>query len=116
TIADTVTTFTNALGTEFDDLLTNITSFREESQQDLYHYSYTHFPELIDSSYYAGIEQKIRPDSIVASLQAARERLASPEGHFLQQFLLNDPLGISLPYFEALGKQYRSDGMDLQEG
>ncbi len=116
TVADTVAAFTRALTTNFDALLTDITAFREESQQDLYHYSYTHFPELIDSSYYTGIEHKIRPDSVVVALHAARERLASPEGHFLQEFLLNDPLGVTVPYFQSLGRQYRSDGTDVREG
>ncbi|MCE7041539.1 trifunctional MMPL family transporter/lysophospholipid acyltransferase/class I SAM-dependent methyltransferase [Dyadobacter sp. CY312] len=94
----------------------NIQSVRPDIQQDVYNFTYTHFPELIDSAYYKHINNKIQPDSVHISISSAYRQLLTPGGSFLKQFVVNDPLGITAPYFRSLNNANNSTGMTVEEG
>jgi 1-acyl-sn-glycerol-3-phosphate acyltransferase len=94
----------------------NIQAVRPDIQEDVYNYAYSHFPQLIDSTYYTHITNKIQPDSVRNSIRAAYNQLLTPGGSFLKQFILTDPLGISGPYFQTLNNANNASGITVDEG
>jgi len=94
----------------------NIQAVRPDIQQDVYSYSYAHFPEFIDSAYYSYILQKLQPDSVTMSVANAHKQLLTPGGTFLKQFVLNDPLSISGKYFRELNAVNNSSAMTVEDG
>jgi 1-acyl-sn-glycerol-3-phosphate acyltransferase len=94
----------------------NIQAVRPDIQQDVYNYTYSRFPELIDSSYYRYIGQKIAPDSIRSSVTSTYNQLISPGGNFIKQFVINDPLGITTRYFQQLNALNNASGMTVVDG
>ncbi|MCF0041656.1 trifunctional MMPL family transporter/lysophospholipid acyltransferase/class I SAM-dependent methyltransferase [Dyadobacter fanqingshengii] len=112
------------LGEAFSDSLTrythgairNIQIERPFAQEDVYQFVYGHFPQLIDSSYYSHIGIRLNPDSIKASVNSAYNQLTTPGGTFLKQFILNDPLGLTGPYFRKLNAGSNANGMVLEDG
>ncbi|TDE10292.1 trifunctional MMPL family transporter/lysophospholipid acyltransferase/class I SAM-dependent methyltransferase [Dyadobacter psychrotolerans] len=108
--------FEDSLKRASGNYIKNIQAVRPDIQQDVYSYSYAHFPEFIDSAYYAHILQKIQPDSIRTSVASAYKQLLTPGGTFLKQFVVNDPLGISGKYFRELNAANNSSAMTVEEG
>ncbi|HEV7381620.1 MAG TPA: MMPL family transporter, partial [Dyadobacter sp.] len=94
----------------------NIQAVRPDIQQDVYNYTYSRFPQLIDSSYYKYIGQKITPDSIKNAVTSTYNQLLSPGGSFIKQFVLNDPLGITTHYFQQLNLLNNATGMTVEDG
>ncbi len=112
------------LGEAFSDSLTrytngairNIQIERPFAQEDVYQFIYSRFPELIDSSYYSHITSRLNADTVKASVNSAYNQLTTPGGTFLKQFIVNDPLGITGPYFRKLNANSNSNGMVLEDG
>jgi len=111
-----VETFSDSLKLAAANLIKNIQATRPDIQQDVYNYTYSHFPELIDSTYYNHISDRIRPDSIRNSVASSYNQLLAPGGSFLKEFAMNDPLGISGKYFRELNAANNSGGMIIEEG
>lgn len=108
--------FSDSLGRYTNGYIRNIQAERPTVQEDVYQYVYSHFPQLIDSTYYTHIQSKILPDSIRNSVAATYNQLLNPGGTFLKQFILNDPLGITGKYFRELNAGSNSNGMVLDDG
>ncbi|MCE7070473.1 1-acyl-sn-glycerol-3-phosphate acyltransferase [Dyadobacter sp. CY327] len=112
------------LGEAFSDSLTrytngairNIQIERPFAQEDVYQFVYSRFPELIDSSYYSHIASRLNADTVKASVNSAYNQLTTPGGTFLKQFIVNDPLGITGPYFRKLNASSNANGMVLEDG
>ncbi|MCE6991345.1 trifunctional MMPL family transporter/lysophospholipid acyltransferase/class I SAM-dependent methyltransferase [Dyadobacter sp. CY323] len=122
--AETSTDDARLIGEEFSDSLTrytkgyirNIQTERPNVQEDVYQYVYAHFPQLISSDYYKHIETRIAGDSIRGAVKSAYNQLLTPGGSFLKRFVLNDPLGITGPFFQNLNANNNSNGMVMDEG
>ncbi|WP_031530100.1 trifunctional MMPL family transporter/lysophospholipid acyltransferase/class I SAM-dependent methyltransferase [Dyadobacter crusticola] len=122
--ADTDTETARLIAEELSDSLTrytkgyirNIQIERPNVQEDLYQYVYTHFPELIDSTYYDHIELRLKPDSIRAAVAATYNQLLTPGGSFLKRFILNDPLGITTKYFVELNANNNAGNLLIEDG
>lgn len=108
--------FTDSLGRYTNGYIRNIQAERPNVQEDVYQYVYSHFPQLIEPSYYRHIESRIAPDSIRASVRSTYNQLLTPGGSFLKQFVLNDPLGITGAYFRQLNAANNSNAMTLDDG
>lgn len=108
--------FSDSLGRYTNGYIRNIQAERPNVQEDVYQYVYSHFPQLIDSSYYVHIQSKILPDSIRNAVAATYNQLLTPGGTFLKQFILNDPLGITGKYFRELNAGSNSNGMVMDDG
>ncbi|CAG5067675.1 Carboxy-S-adenosyl-L-methionine synthase [Dyadobacter sp. CECT 9623] len=121
---DTDTESARMLAEGFSDSLTrytkgyirNLQIERPNVQEDLYEYVYTHFPQLIDESYYAHISSRLAPDSIKASVAATYNQLLTPGGSFLKAFILNDPLGITGKYFQSLNASNNAGNLVIDDG
>ena len=109
-------TFADSLEKNTKGYIKNIQAVRQNIQQDVYDYTYSRFPELIDSSYYQHIANKSQPDSVNAAVTASYKQLLAPGGTFLRQFILNDPLGISGKYFRDLNAVNNANGMTVDDG
>jgi 1-acyl-sn-glycerol-3-phosphate acyltransferase len=109
-------TFADSLKPLASGYIKNIQAVRPDIQQDVYQYSYSNFPQFIDSAYYRYIQQKIYPDSIVSAVTLAYKQLLAPGGTFLKQFILNDPVGISGKYFRELNAANNSAGIAIEDG
>lgn len=99
---DTVSVFSSQLKTIADGRLSNIREFRENIDADVMEYVFDQLPELIDSSYYQYIDRRISKEQIAASVAENRERLNTPEGAWMKDLILKDPLGLSYPFFNNL--------------
>lgn len=108
--------FTDSLNRYTNGYIKNIQAERPGIQEDVYQYTFAHFPELIDSSYYSHIASKIRPDSIRNAVSSVYNQLLTPGGTFLKQFILNDPLGLTGKFFGELNTNNNSNGMVLDDG
>ena len=108
--------FADSLKSATKGYILNINAIRPDIQQDVYEYTHFHFPWFIDSSYYAIISQKIRPDSIRNSIRNSHNQLLAPGGTFLKQFILDDPLGITSRYFHELNAANNSGGLSVENG
>ena len=108
--------FTDSLKIISNGYIKNIQGIRPDIQEDVYAYTYSHFPQLIDSSYYDHIAIRTRPDSIRSSVAASYKQLLAPGGTFLKEFVMNDPLGISGKYFRQLNSANNSGAMTIEDG
>ncbi len=111
-----VENFSDSLKPFTQSYIKNVQGVRPDIQQDVYNYAYAHFPELIDSSYYTYIKQRILPDSVRKSVLSSYTQLLSPGGSFLKPFILNDPLGLTAPYFQSLNRANNSSAMTVEDG
>ncbi|MCE7065862.1 trifunctional MMPL family transporter/lysophospholipid acyltransferase/class I SAM-dependent methyltransferase [Dyadobacter sp. CY326] len=122
--AETTSDDAKMLGEAFSDSLTRYTNGyirgiqieRPFVQEDVYQYVYGNFPHLIDASYYDHIGAQLYPDTIRKSVASAYNQLITPGGTFLKQFILNDPLGLTGPYFRKLNANSNANGMVLEDG
>lgn len=96
--------------------LTDIIATRPDIQQDVYDYYYTNFPAFIDSAYYTHIDSGIVADRIKKSVNESYERMLSPAGLFAKEFLINDPLNITSPFFKQLNETANSNHIVLEDG
>ncbi len=101
-LRDTVALFGEQLKGRSEGYLTDIREFRENMDSDVMEYVLDHFPELIDTAYYGTFSDKISRDAIEASVERGRSRLNTPEGAWIKELVLKDPLGITYPFFETL--------------
>lgn len=115
-LREIVGNFSDSLQIAGNGYLAEIISVREDMQAELYQHTYAHFPELIDSAYYSFILQKIKPDTIRVSVQAALRRLSTPEGSFIKEFVLNDPLYITSSYFNSLSTLHNAEQLTIEDG
>ncbi|GAA4445059.1 MMPL family transporter [Ravibacter arvi] len=109
---DTVAAFAARLEQQSAGLLTNITEFRENADAGVMAYALDHLPEIIDTSAYKNIDQAITPEAIRASIRRARGQLATPEGAWTKEVLVNDPLGLSFPFFQSLRESAGDSGFE----
>jgi len=109
-------TFADSLARHTNGYIKNIQAVRPNIQQDVYDYTYSRFPELIDSAYYQHIRDKTNPDSINNAVTASYKQLLAPGGTFLRQFVLNDPIGISGKYFRDLNEINNANRMIVDDG
>lgn len=109
-------TFRDTIKAVSQGAVTDIITERSTVQQDLYDYSYQHFPELIDSSYYRAIDDRISADSISSAIANSYKALLGPGGAFVKQFILNDPIYITTPYFKELNAANNSSGVVIEDG
>ena len=122
--AETSTDDARALAEAFSDSLRrytngyirNIQVERPDVQEDVYAYAFTHFPQLIDTSYYAHIRSRLDPDTIRTAVKSTYNQLLTPGGTFLKQFIINDPLGITGKYFRELNAVNNSGRIVLEDG
>ncbi len=98
------------------DLIKNVQESRPDVQEDVYRYTYNEFVSLIDSGYYKHLTAKTQPDSIRNALKSAHNQLMTPGGTFLKQFILNDPLGLTAPYFKSLNENSNTNGVTIEDG
>lgn len=122
--AETSTDDARALSEAFSDSLRrytkgyikNIQAERPDVQQDVYEFAFAHFPQFIDSSYYAHIRSRLHPDTIRTAVKSTYNQLLTPGGTFLKQFIINDPLGITGKYFRELNAVNNSEKIVLEDG
>ncbi len=108
--------FADSLAIVCRGYLAPVVAERPDMQQELYTYVFSHFPELIDPGYYSFLIRKIHPDTIRLSVQSAYKRLQTPEGAFLKEFVLNDPLYLTSAYFSRLGSLHNTEGLSIEDG
>lgn len=101
-LRDTVALFGEQLKSRSAEYLTGIREFRENMDSEVMEYVLDHFPELIDPDYYATFSDKITKEAIETSVIQNRSRLNTPEGTWIKELVLKDPLGITYPFFETL--------------
>ncbi|CAG4995018.1 Carboxy-S-adenosyl-L-methionine synthase [Dyadobacter sp. CECT 9275] len=114
--AELAQNFADSLNKACKGLIINIQAIRPDVQQDVYNYTYDHFPQLIDSSYYAVLSPRLSADSINRSVSAVKKQLIAPGGTFFKQFILNDPLGVTGPYFRRLNAVSNAGGISVADG
>ncbi len=112
-LADSVALLLDSCGKGF---ITAITAIRPDVQQEYYQYYYHHFPLLIDSSYYALIDEKTQPASISQSIHESYLQLTSPSGMFIKNYILNDPIHITSAYFKELNLTQNSNHYIVEDG
>lgn len=108
-ISDSLTHYTG-------NYLKDIIIERPEVERDVYNYFYNNFPIFIDGNYYQNIENKIQKDSIGILLSAAQRNLLAPEGLFVREFILNDPISISAIFFKDLNKESNFSNITVENG
>lgn len=108
--------FVDSLHNRTKEYVQSIDYVKENAQEVVYEHLYSHFPALIDSTYYEYIAQKIQPDSIQEALTSVKGQLLSPSGTFIQEFLISDPLFITSRFFQELGAQQGKSNFHLEEG
>ena len=96
--------------------LTDIRATRPDIQQEVYDYYYSAFPAFIDSGYYSHIDSCITTEKIKQSVSESYQRLLSPAGLFAKEFLVNDPLNITTPFFKQLNETANSNHIVLEDG
>jgi len=111
-----ITSFSDSLNAHTNKLLKNIVVERPDVEQEVYEYFYSNFPIFISDSYYKGITSKIEESSIKETLPQTQKDLLSPGGFLLKQFLLKDPLGISIPFFKTLNKESNNTNYNVKDG
>jgi 1-acyl-sn-glycerol-3-phosphate acyltransferase len=114
--ADIAESFADSLRTHIGTYLKDIQSSRPDVQQNVYAYIYGNFPALIDTSYYQYLKDRTHPDSIRLAVASAHRQLLTPGGTFLKQFILNDPLGLTGPYFRSLNTSSNGSGLLIEDG
>lgn len=95
-----------------------LTEFRLSSATDedaVFQHFVKNLPALVDSSYYAYIGKRIQPDTIRLSISRVRDRLLGGSGLFMQNYLANDPLGISWKYLKSVQPD-TSSGVQVEDG
>ncbi|WP_025761955.1 1-acyl-sn-glycerol-3-phosphate acyltransferase [Dyadobacter tibetensis] len=106
-LADSLQTFSR---------ITHISESHPDAQQIIYQWSRQNFAVLIDSSYYAVFDHRTHPDSIGNTVAKVRQQLLAPGGGFVKSFLLDDPLGLSSPYFQQLNKTNNRSNLTVEDG
>ncbi len=101
-LRDTVALFGEQLKARSAGHLTDVREFRENMDADVMEYVLDHVPELIETGFYASFKHKLSRDSIEALVAQSRRRLNTPEGAWIKELVLKDPLGITYPFFESL--------------
>ncbi len=108
--------FTERLKNTSKNYLDNIISTRPDAEQSVYEYLYGNFPYLIDSSYYRILDNKLLPDSIRNSVNTAYRQLVGPASAFTKQYILNDPLFLSVNFFQELNSINNTTGVVVEDG
>lgn len=108
--------FADSLRINAKGLIKDIQQSHPDVQEHVYQYTYNRFPVLIDSAYYPYLVKKTTTDSIYASVSSAHNQLLGPGGAFLKQFILNDPLGLTAPYFRKLNETSNTNKISVDDG
>ena len=115
-LVEIIEQFADTLQKSASSYLSDIEGIRPDIDEVTYDYFYQNFPFLIPSSYYDYIDSKIIEDSIIASLQNALIQLTSPGGAFMKNYILNDPLFISSPFFQNLNADFSNAHYTVEDG
>ena len=115
-LVDLLLEFSDSLRINSESYLSDIEPIKQDINQTTYDYFYQNFPYLIDSDYYDYLSSKIRDDSITASLETSFNQLTAPGGAFSKEFLLNDPLFLTAPYFRSLNNQFTNEHFLSEDG
>lgn len=67
----------------------------QSQMADAVNFVYQNLPFILDQSDYTVIQQKLTRDSLRSQIESNYRRLISPEGMFMRDMLLNDPLGLT---------------------
>lgn len=88
----------------------------EENIQETIDFVYNNLPLFLDNKDYATIENKLRKDSIAATVQENYKSIISPSGFITKDFILQDPLGISFIALKKLQQLNIGDDFTLDNG
>ncbi len=115
-LTETIDSLTQLITQKTNASFVNFTSSKEDLQKDIYDYYYTHFPLLLDSSYYQLIDEKIEKKSVEKSIHTTYRQIISPSGGFLKNYILNDPIFITQPFFSELEKLHSGGRINIKDG
>lgn len=88
----------------------------EENIQETIDFVYNNLPLFLDNKDYTAIENKLRKDSIAATVQGNYKSIISPSGFITKDFILQDPLGISFIALKKLQQLNIGDDFTLDNG
>lgn len=109
---------------QFVDSLSNDTAYikgitgaiGQSQMADAVNFVYQYLPLLLDSTDYPQIDKKISTDSIQQQVARNYRKLISPEGMFMRDMLLSDPLGLSLIALKKMQSSAVGDNFILING
>ena len=88
----------------------------EENIQETIDFVYNNLPLFLDDNDYTAIQNKLQKDSIAATVQGNYKSIISPSGFITKDFILQDPLGISLIALKKLQQLNIGDDFTLDNG
>lgn len=88
----------------------------EENIQQTIEFVYNNLPLLLEDKDYAVIGQKLQRDSIAATVAGNYKSILSPSGLVTKDFILQDPLGISIIALKKLQQLNVGDEFQLENG
>lgn len=88
----------------------------DENIQEAFGFVYDNLPLFLDDEDYDNLSHKLNRDSIAATVQANYRSIISPSGLVTKDFVLKDPLGMSLIGLQKLRQLGMGDDFLLQDG
>lgn len=96
--------------------LKDFSVFKDAPENKVFDHLYNSLPAFVDSSEYAQLLPKLRPDSIEKALTGVYYKMISPNALFLRRFISKDPLGISWKYLSRINPQSDSASFQVEDG
>lgn len=88
----------------------------DENVQEAFGFVYDNLPLFLDEKDYEKLSVKLNRDSIAATVQANYRSIISPSGLVTKDFVLKDPLGLSVIGLKKLQQLGMGDDFLLQDG
>lgn len=88
----------------------------ESQMADAVSFVYQNLPLILDRTDYSVIQQKLSRDSVRKQVKSNYRRLISPEGMFMRDMLLSDPLGLSVLGLKKMQNSAVGDNFTLVNG
>ncbi|KAF2336411.1 1-acyl-sn-glycerol-3-phosphate acyltransferase [Flavobacterium daemonense] len=88
----------------------------EENIQETIDFIYHNLPLFLEDKDYKTIQEKLRKDSITATVQGNYKSIISPSGFITRDFIQRDPLGISFMALKKLQQLNVGDDFTLENG
>ncbi|QEE48592.1 MMPL family transporter [Flavobacterium alkalisoli] len=88
----------------------------DENIQEAFDFVHSNLPLFLDDKDYKRIEQKLKADSIAATVSANYRSIISPSGLVTKDFILQDPFGMSFIGLEKLKQLGLDDEFQLVDG
>lgn len=108
--------FCDDLSSESKGVLKNLKFGIEEDERAFFDFISERFPFYLNDSDYVEVERRLQDTTLVSRIKTNHQKLFTPEGFLLKDFLINDPIGLSTMALSKFKSLQDEAVFDVQDG